>query len=100
MGRLQQRGSGVDSKVVIAYGAWALSSGRPGKGLPPCIGKGLLRKLSGEFVVVAVPEHFTSQRCFHCGGECGNHAYLAERDRRAQSDERLEARLAEWLERA
>ena len=100
MGRLQQRGSGVDSKVVIAYGAWALSSGRPGKGLPPCIGKGLLRKLSGEFVVVAVPEHFTSQRCFHCGGECGNHAYLAERDRRAQSDERLEARLAGWLERA
>ena len=71
----------------------------PCKGLPPCIGKGLLKKLSREFLVVAVPEHFTSKKCFKCGGSCGNHAYLAERDRRVQSDERLEQRLAERLER-
>lgn len=100
MGRLRQRGSGTDARVVIAYGAWALSGGLPGKGLPPCIGKGLLRKLSREFVIVAVPEHYTSKRCFHCGGACGNHAYLAERDRRAGADARLEAKLEERLARA
>ena len=59
----------------------------------------MLKKLSREFLVVAVPEHFTSKKCFKCGGRCGNHAYLAERDRRDQSDERLERRLAERLER-
>ena len=49
---------------------------------------------------VAVPEHFTSKRCFRCGGECVNHSYLSERDRRAHSDERIEKRLQERLQRA
>lgn len=94
--QMRQPGGG---QIVLAYGAWALAGMAPGKGLPPCIGKGLLKKLSREFLVVAVPEHFTSKKCFKCGGSCGNHAYLAERDRRVQSDERLEQRLAERLER-
>ena len=42
----------------------------------------------------------TSKRCFRCGGECVNHAYLSERDRRKQSDERIEKQLEERLQRA
>lgn len=92
------RGSGVDSKVVIAYGAWgARSSGLPFRGLPPCIGKGLLRKLSREFIVVVVPEHFTSKRCFHCGGECGNHRAISDKDGRTKQKQRLKARLTKRL---
>eukprot|EP00966_Prymnesium_polylepis_P142943 3299888-Prymnesium_polylepis.2 len=89
--------SDLEKPLVLAYGAWALSTAAPAKGMPPCIGKGLLKKLSRVFVVVTVPEHFTSKRCFHCKSECGNHAYLAERDRRVGSDERLERRLSERL---
>ena len=89
---------GKATQIVIAYGAFGTSSGMGVKGLPPCIGKGLLTKLSREFLIVVVPEHYTSQRCLHCGGECGNHAYLADRDRRAQTDSRLEERLGKQLE--
>ena len=97
--RMRQHGEG-GPPLVIAYGAWALKAAGSAlrNGLPPCIGKGLLKKLSREFVVVAVPEHFTSKRCFRCGGECVNHSYLSERDRRAQSDERIEKRLQERLQ--
>ena len=86
-------------QLVLAYGGWAVSATTHTKGIPPCMGKGLLKKLSRHFLVIVVPEHYTSQRCFHCGGKCGNHEYLAERDRRAQSDERLELQLKKRLER-
>lgn len=79
----------------MAYGGWALVGAPPTKGMPPCLGKGLLKQLSRQFLTVVVPEHFTSKRCFHCGGECGNHTYLAERDRCAQRDERLERQYEE-----
>jgi hypothetical protein len=85
---------------VIAYGAKGASNGLVVKGIAPCINTGLLKKLSREFLIVTVPEHYTSKRCGHCKGECGNHAYLAERDRRAQSDERLECRCHQKLELA
>ena len=98
-GGMRQPGE-AGRQVVLAYGAWALSTARPSKGMPPCIGKGRLKQLSRQFVMVTVPEHYTSKRCFHCNSECGNHAYLAERDRRVQSDARLEQRLGERLERA
>jgi hypothetical protein len=94
------RQPGENAQLVIAYGAFGTSSGMGIKGLPPCIGKGLLLKISRHFLVVVVPEHYTSKRCMHCGSECGNHSYLAERDRRAQTDDRLEARLRTQLERA
>jgi hypothetical protein len=93
---MQQR----EKPLVIAYGAKGMSNGLVVKGLPPCINTGLRKKLSREFLVVAVPEHYTSQRCFHCKSECSNHKYLAERDRRAASDERLEVRLVDRLRRA
>ena len=95
-GGMRQPGE-VERQVVLAYGTWALSTAKPSKGMPSCIGKGLLKKLSRQFVVVTVPEHYTSKRCFHCNSECGNHAYLAERDRRMQSDARLEQRFGERL---
>ena len=49
---------------------------------------------------MVVPEHYTSQRCMHCGGECINHHALAERHRRVKKTERLNLRLSKQLERA
>jgi hypothetical protein len=88
-----------EKPFVVAYGAKALSNNLAVKGIPSCINKGLLRKLSKEFVVVAVPEHYTSQRCFHCKAECGNHLKIAEEDRRKTTDGCLEKRLGERLAR-
>lgn len=75
----RRRADGSRVPLVIAYGAKGMSNGLAVKGLPPCINTGLAKKLSRHFLVVFVPEHYTSQRCFHCKGKCGNHAYLAER---------------------
>ena len=47
-----------------------------------------------------MPEHFSSKRCLHCGAECGNHPWVAERDRRMQLDERSERRWQETLDLA
>jgi hypothetical protein len=41
---------GEDTQIVIAYGAFGTSSDMGIKGLPPCMGKGLLTKLSREEV--------------------------------------------------
>ena len=41
------------------------------KKLPPCIGVGLLRKLSKRFVVCPTPEAYTSQTCCKCFKQCG-----------------------------
>ena len=52
-------------QLVIAYGGWGTSAGRPGqacnKRSPPCMGVGLLRKLSMHFLCVVVPEHHTTR---------------------------------------
>jgi len=73
-------------QLVLSYGAWGMQAGVAGspvnKGLPPAIGVGLLRHLARFFVVVVVPEHFTSKTCYHCGcHECGNHPTIAEQHR-------------------
>ena len=60
--------------LVLAYGAWGLVSGRPGacnRGNPPCIGVGLMRKLSKRFLVCPTPEAYTSKTCCRCFGESG-----------------------------
>ena len=66
--------------MVLAYGAWGLIAGRPGaacnRGLPPCIGVGLMKKLSRHFVVAPTPEHHTSKTCARCLGPCGAHPTL------------------------
>ena len=58
--------------LVLAYGAWGLVAGNDPckRGNPPCIGVGLMRKLSKRFVVVPTPEHCTSKTCFRCLGAC------------------------------
>lgn len=61
--------------LVLAYGSWGLVAGRAGaacnRGNPPCIGVGLMRKLSRRFVVSPTPEAYTSKTCCRCLGPCG-----------------------------
>ena len=58
--------------LALAYGSWAKCSTKlPMKGIAPCIGIGLRRRLAKEFVVVDVPEHYTSQTCSKCFWKCG-----------------------------
>lgn len=66
-----------DRQIVLAYGAWGLVAGTTpstcNKGNPPCIGVGLMRKISKHFVVALTPEHYTSKTCHKCLGACGPH---------------------------
>jgi len=61
--------------LVLAYGSWGLIAGRPtlacNRGNAPCIGVGLMRKLSKHFVVCLTPEAYTSKTCCKCLGPCG-----------------------------
>lgn len=61
--------------LVLAYGSWGLVAGRPrsvaNKGLPPCIGVGLMRKLGKRFLVSPTPEQYTSKTCCKCLHPCG-----------------------------
>ena len=66
-----------DRPLVLAYGSWGLSAGKTNfKGLPPCIGVGLMKTLAKHFAVVITPEHYTSKTCFKCQHECGAHPTL------------------------
>ena len=78
--RLFKRLEGIKKKgdqrpLVLAYGSWGLVAGRAGaacnRGNPPCIGVGLMRKLSRRFVVSPTPEAYTSKTCCRCLGPCG-----------------------------
>ena len=78
--RLYKRLEGIKKKgdtrpIVLAYGSWGLIAGRAGaacnRGNPPCIGVGLMRKLSRRFVVSPTPEAYTSKTCCRCLGPCG-----------------------------
>ena len=78
--RLIQRLEGIKKKgdprpLVLAYDSWGLVAGRAGaacnRGNPPCIGVGLMRKLSRRFVVAPTPEAYTSKTCCRCLGPCG-----------------------------
>ena len=90
-------------QLVITYGGWGTSAGRPGqacnKRSPPCMGVGLLRKLSVHFLCVVVPEHHTTKTCYHCGGKMIRHTEHEEA-RRPVRDEAAAAKLAAALEKA
>lgn len=64
--------------LVVAWGAWGMTAGRPGqvanKGKAPCLGVGLMKRVAKELVVVKTPEHMTSQTCCRCGDHCGRHS--------------------------
>ena len=66
----------TDSRpIVLAYGSWGLVAGRAGavcnRGNPPCIGIGLMRKLSRRFLVSPTQEAYTSKTCCRCFGQSG-----------------------------
>lgn len=69
------RKKGDHRPIVLAYGSWGMLAGRAGaacnRGNPPCIGVGLMRKLSRRFVVSPTPEAYTSKTCCRCLGPCG-----------------------------
>ena len=65
-----------DRPLVLAYGSWGLVTSKKFKGLPPCIGKGLMQTLAKHFAVVVTPEHYTSKICWKCDGVCGDHPTL------------------------
>ena len=71
---------GDQRTMILAYGAWGLTAGRPNmacnKGNPPAIGTGLMKKLALHFVVAPTPEHYTSKTCAACMGVCGPHPTL------------------------
>jgi hypothetical protein len=63
--------------LVLAYGSWGVSAGKTHfKGLPPCIGKGLMKTLAKSFAVVVTPEHYTSKTCYKCDATCDAHPTL------------------------
>jgi len=71
-----------DRQLVLAYGSWGAVAGRVGvanTGNPPCIGVGLMRKLSKRFLVAITPEHHTSSTCCKCGFKCGPWEQLEEK---------------------
>ena len=78
--RIEKLRTADDSRpLCLAYGSWGLVAGRVGacnKGNPPCIGVGLMRKLSKRFLVAMTPEQYTSKICRRCDGLCGAHPTL------------------------
>ena len=71
-----------ERQLVLAYGSWADSAGRPGaaanRGNAPCTGVGLRNKLAKRFVVAMTPE-YTSKTCCKCLHPCGPWEELEEK---------------------
>ena len=81
-----------DRPLLLAYGSWGLTTSRRFKGLPPCIGVGLLRKISKRFLVVPTPEHYTSKTCAVCFHECGAHPTLKRMVKKRREDGSVEVK--------
>ena len=79
-----------DRPLLLAYGSWGLTTSKRFNGLPPCIGVGLLRKISKRFLVVPTPEHYTSKTCAVCFHECGAHPTLKRMVKKRQEDGSVE----------
>ena len=92
--RLKAFETRTGKQLLLAYGGWGKSAGRPGqvtnRGSPPCMGVGLLRKLAAHFAVVIVPEPLTSMTCHVCGSDAlrckaVEEARMPERDAQANA---------------
>lgn len=55
--------------VILMMGDWSKTFRMHFRGLAPSPGVGLRRRLAQDFLVVNVPEAYTSQRCSQCGSE-------------------------------
>lgn len=84
-------------QLVVAWGGWGKSAGRPGqacnKHSPPAMGVGLLRKVAETFLVAVVPEGYSTKTCYHCGGKASRCVEIEEA-RRPKRDERAATNLA------
>ena len=98
--RLKAFEKATGKPLLLAYGGWGKSAGRPGQAVnkrsPPCMGVGLLRKLAVHFLVVVVPEPLTSKTCHLCGGDALR-CEEVEQARRPARDARAAAALAKAL---
>ena len=98
--RAMERSIGGGKQLVIAWGGWGKSAGRPGqacnKRSPPAMGVGLLRKVAETFLVIVVPEGYSTKTCFHCGGKASRCVEIEEA-RRPKRDERATEALARTL---
>ncbi|MEK9577710.1 MAG: hypothetical protein VW008_00020 [Aquiluna sp.] len=87
-------------QLVIAWGGWGKSAGRPGqacnKGSAPAMGVGLLNAVAEHFLVVVAPEGYSTKTCYHCGGKASR-CVEVEEARRAKRDEYADACLAKAL---
>jgi hypothetical protein len=101
--RLKDLEASSGRKLVLAYGGWGRSAGRPGqvcnKKHRPCMGVGLLNKLAVHFLVVIVPEALTTKTCFRCGSDMERHV-AHEEARRPARDARVASRLVKALAKA
>ena len=97
--RLRAFERSTGKQLVIAWGGWGASAGRPGqacnKGSAPAMGVGLLGKVAEHFLVVVVPEGYTTKTCYHCGGKAERCVEIEEA-RRPERD----TRMAKWLQKA
>ena len=83
---ISKRKTNDSRPILLAYGSWGAVAGRPGmvsnKGNPSCIGVGLMRKLSKQFLVAITPEHGTSKTCCRCFGPCDAWKEVEEMEKR------------------
>jgi hypothetical protein len=68
--------------ILLAYSSRGAVAGRPemvnNKGKPSCIGVGLMKKLSKQFLVTITPEHGTSKTGCRCFGSCDSWKEVGE----------------------
>ena len=87
-------------QLVIAWGGWGKSAGRPGqacnKRSAPAMGVGLLNAVAEHCLVIVVPEAYSTKACYHCGGKAAR-CVEVEEARRSDRDKCAAKRLAKAL---
>lgn len=80
---------GPAKDMVILYGNWSRTTQMAG--LPPTLGKGLLKKISKRYTTLLIDEYNTSKLCSRCHAEL-KHAPIAEK-KRAKKEAELKLKL-------
>ena len=101
--RIKELEKQTGKQMVIAWGGWGKSAGRPGqacnKGSAPALGVGLLEKVAQHFLVIVVPEGYSTKTCYHCGGHASR-CVEVEEARRPHRDQVVLKKLTKALESA